>query len=126
VRRGRRRGRAWRLAAKQIRRIVTDSTPPEQHKDPDTCTLIALLRAFADPRTVDDVEGRYRSGGIGYGEVKATLAKVIDAHVAPMRDRYQRLLTDADALEARLADGEHRARRRADEVLGRTLAAMGL
>src|SRR3954471_20032125 len=49
---------------KQIRRIVTDSTPPEQPKDPDTCTLVALLRAFADPGTVAAVEERYRSGGI--------------------------------------------------------------
>jgi tryptophanyl-tRNA synthetase len=84
------------------------------------------LRAFGDPRTVADVEARYRSGGIGYGEVKAQLATVIDAHVAPMRDRHERLLADPDALEARLADGEHRARRRADGVLGRTMAAMGL
>jgi hypothetical protein len=37
---------------KQIRRIVTDSTPPAQPKDPDTCTLVALLRAFADSGTV--------------------------------------------------------------------------
>jgi tryptophanyl-tRNA synthetase len=33
---------------KLVRRIVTDSTPPAQRKDPETCTLVALLRAFAD------------------------------------------------------------------------------
>src|SRR5213078_2543319 len=77
---------------KQIRRIVTDSTPPEQPKDPDTCTLVALLRAFADPGTVAAVEERYRTGGIGYGEVKARLGDAIDAHVAPLRNRYRRLL----------------------------------
>ena len=48
---------------KQIRRIVTDSTPPEQPKDPETCTLVALLRAFADLRTVADVERRYPGAG---------------------------------------------------------------
>ena len=96
---------------RQIRRIVTDSTPPEQPKDPDTCTLVALLRAFADPGTVAGVEERYRAGGIGYGEVKALLADAIDAHVAPMRDRYQRLLADPAELDARLADGEQHARR---------------
>jgi tryptophanyl-tRNA synthetase len=50
---------------KKTRRIVTDSTPPAQPKDPDTCTLVALLRAFADPGMVAAVEGRYRTGGIG-------------------------------------------------------------
>src|SRR5215211_8094806 len=91
---------------KQVRRIVTDSTPPEQPKDPDTCTLVALLRAFADPGTVAAVEERYRTGGIGYGEVKARLADAIDAHLAPIRDRYRRLLTDPAELDARLAKGE--------------------
>lgn len=110
----------------QIRRIVTDSTPPEQPKDPDTCTLVALLRAFADPGTVAAVEERYRTGGIGYGEVKARLADAIDAHVAPMRSRYEQLLTDPGELDARLAKGEQHACRRAGRTLVRTMAAMGL
>ena len=114
------------VLSNRIRRIVTDSTPPEQPKDPDACTLVALLRAFADPRAVAEVEARYHAGGIGYGEVKAQLAQVVDAHVAPIRDRYRRLLAGPDALEARLADGEHRARRRADDVFARTMSAMGL
>ena len=119
-------GGARTTMRRQIRRIVTDSTPPEQPKDPDTCTLVALLRAFADPATVAAVEARYRTGGIGYGEVKALLADAIDAHVAPLRDRYQRLLADPAELDARLADGEQHARRRADRTLARTMAAMGL
>ncbi|MGO9902876.1 MAG: hypothetical protein ACLP0J_25025 [Solirubrobacteraceae bacterium] len=112
--------------AKQIQRIVTDSTPPKQPKDPAASALIALLRVFADPTTIADVEARYRTGGIGYGEVKAQLAEVIDAHVAPIRDRYQRLLMDASALDARLADGEQHVRCRADRVLARAKRAMGL
>ena len=111
---------------RRIRRIVTDSTSPEQPKDPGTCTLVALLRAFADPGTVADVEERYRTGGIGYGEVKARLADAIEAQVAPMRDRYVRLLADPDDLDARLAAGEQHARERADRTLTRAMAAMGL
>src|SRR4051794_37647514 len=68
---------------KQIRRIVTDSTPPEQPKDPDT--LVALLRAFADPATVAAVEERYRTGGIGYGEGKERLPGAGGAPRAPPR-----------------------------------------
>jgi tryptophanyl-tRNA synthetase len=110
----------------QIRRIISDSTPPAQAKDPDACTLVALLRAFADPATVAAVEQRYRTGGIGYGEVKARLADAIHAHVAPMRDRYRRLLADPAELDARLVDGERSACRRADRTLARTMDAMGL
>jgi tryptophanyl-tRNA synthetase len=110
----------------RIRRIVTDSTPPEQPKDPETSSLVALLRAFAAPETVAAVEERYRTGGIGYGEVKALLADAIDAHVAPMRTRYQRLLTEPAELEALLAEGEAHASQRADRMLTRAMAAMGL
>ena len=109
---------------RQIRRIVTDSTPPEHPKRPDA--LLALLRAFGDPGTVATVEARYRTGGIGYAEVKAMLADAIEAHVAPLRRRYERLLADPSALEARLAAGERRACRRADRTLARAMRAVGL
>jgi tryptophanyl-tRNA synthetase len=110
----------------RVRRIVTDSTPPEQPKDPDACTLVALLRAFADEQTVEAVETRYRDGGIGYGEVKALLADVIEQHVAPLRHRYEQLRAEPVAVHARLAAGEQDAVERADAVLARTMAAMGL
>jgi tryptophanyl-tRNA synthetase len=110
----------------QIRRIVTDSAPPEQPKDPDTSTLVALLRAFADPATVAAVEERYRMGGIGYGETKDLLADAIDAHVAPLRDRYRQLLADPAELDDRLGNGEECASQRADRTLARTMVAMGL
>ena len=67
-----------------------------------------------------------RAGGIGYGEVKALLADAIDAHVAPMRTRYQRLLNDPAELDARLARGEQHAWQRAERTLARTVAAVGL
>jgi tryptophanyl-tRNA synthetase len=111
---------------RQIRRIVTDSAPAGQPKVPETSTLVALLSAFADPRTTAAVVGRFRSGGVGYGEVKALLAEVIEARVAPLRDRYHALLADPGRLDARLAAGERSACRRADRTLARTLATVGL
>jgi tryptophanyl-tRNA synthetase len=115
-----------KATATRIRRIVTDSTPPEQPKDPDACSLVTLLRVFADASTVAEVEARYRDGGIGYGEVKALLADVIEHRVAPLRGRYEQLLADPAALRERLAGDERHAARRADEVLAATMTAMGL
>jgi tryptophanyl-tRNA synthetase len=114
------------VTGRRIRRIVTDCTPPDDPKDPDACTLVAILRAFADGPTIDEVQTRYRSGGIGYGEVKALLADAIEQHVAPLRDRYERLLADPQALEERLGEGERHAGRRAEHVLARAMAAMGI
>jgi tryptophanyl-tRNA synthetase len=112
--------------ARRIRRIVTDSTPPDRPKDPDNCTLVALLRAFADPGTVHEVEARYRAGSIGYGEVKALLAEVVERRAAPLRDRYEALLSDPQGLHRRLASDEARVGARADIVLDRVTEAVGL
>ena len=81
---------------------------------------------FADAATTHEVETRYGNGGIGYGEVKALLADVIERHVAPLRDRYEQLLADPPALQQRLIEGEQHATQRADQVLTRTMIAMGL
>jgi tryptophanyl-tRNA synthetase len=112
--------------AKLVGRIVTDSRRPEEPKDPDACTLVALLDTFADPATAQEVRGRYRSGGIGYGEVKALLAEQLRAALAPLRDRYEALLADAARLDAALAAGERHASRRAAETLRLVSTAVGL
>jgi tryptophanyl-tRNA synthetase len=114
-----------KVTADRIRRIVTDSTPPDQPKEPDACTLVTLLRAFADTATTHEVETRYRNGGIGYGEVKALLAEAIEQHVAPLRHRCERLLADPPALEERLVMGEQHATQRAEHVLAHAMTAMG-
>ena len=114
------------VTGRRIRRIVTDSTPPDESKDPDACTLVAILRQFADASTIDEVQTRYRNGGIGYGEVKALLADAIEQHVAPLRHNFDRLLAEPQALEERLCEGERHATRRADQVLARATTAMGL
>src|SRR5271155_104551 len=55
---------------KKVKKIITDSTPVEAPKNPDTCPLFNLYKLFAAPDERDEVERRYRAGGIGYGEVK--------------------------------------------------------
>ena len=112
--------------ARLIRRVVTDSRRPQDPKDPDTCTLVTLLDAFADPAAVQEVRSRYRTGGIGYGDVKALLADQLHARLAPMRERYQALLADDARLDAALQEGERHAGRRAAETLRLMSAAMGL
>jgi len=109
-----------------IRRIVTDSRRPQDPKDPDTCTLVALLDTFADPAAAREVRDRYRTGGIGYGEVKALLADQLRSTLAPMRERYEVLLADGHRLDTALRVGEQHANQRATETLELMSAAMGV
>ena len=64
---------------KKVKKIVTDSTPVEAPKNPDTCPLFNLFKLFASPGDLAEVERRYREGGIGYGEVKSRLAEAMIA-----------------------------------------------
>src|SRR4051794_13285998 len=68
---------------KKVKRIVTDSTPVEAPKDPETCSLFNLFRLFAPADELTEVERRYREGGIGYGEMKSRLREAGVDPLAP-------------------------------------------
>ena len=68
---------------KRIMGIVTDSTPVEDPKDPDRCTVFALYRLFATPDETEEMASRYRAGGMGYGEAKKALHEKVEALVGP-------------------------------------------
>jgi tryptophanyl-tRNA synthetase len=111
---------------KKVKRIVTDSTPVEAPKNPDTCPLFNLYRLFAPLDDLSEVERRYREGGIGYGEVKSRLAEAMIARFSDARrDRAQWLAHPQRVAEVRAAAAE-RARATARIVLDRARAACGV
>ncbi len=115
-----------KVIAKKCKRIVTDSTPVEAPKDPETDNLFQMFKLFAPAVEIAEVDRRYRAGGIGYGEVKGRLAEAIIAAFAPARERR----ADWEAHPARLAEvrvaAAARARQEARSVLDRARAACGI
>jgi tryptophanyl-tRNA synthetase len=111
---------------KKCKKIVTDSTPVEAPKDPDTCPLFGLFRLFAPDDERAEVERRYRAGGVGYGEMKTRLAdQIIAAFAAPRERRAEWVAHPSRVAEVRAAAAE-RARRAARAVLDRARAACGV
>jgi tryptophanyl-tRNA synthetase len=110
---------------KVIGRMVTDSSPPEAPKDPATSTIFQLYRLFATPAEIEALRARYEAG-IGWGDAKAELYRVLDEHVAPARARYDALMADRAQVDALLADGARRARAIAGPVLARARRAIGI
>ena len=72
---------------KKVMKIVTDSTPVEEPKDPEKCNLFALYRLFADSERIEKMRDRYLKGGMGYGEVKKELFGLIWEYFAPFRKK---------------------------------------
>ena len=89
--------------------IVTDSTPVEAPKDPDSCNLFAIMSLFLSAGERADLAGRYRAGGLKYGEVKKELVERIWDTFAPYRARREELLSDRERLAAILDAGAEKA-----------------
>ncbi len=109
----------------RVLQIVTDSTPLEEPKDPETCNVIALYRYFATPDEVAAMKARYREGGYGYGHAKLELFEKMNAFLGPHRERYEALMADTSQLEDILRDGAAKARKVAVEVVGRARERVG-
>lgn len=113
-------------ARKRIMAIKTDSTPVEAPKDPDACNVLALLRHFVEPAEMDEWIERYRSGGVGYGEVKQRLAVRFEEQFGPARERRAALSDRPDDVEDVLASCAVKARAVAAEVMDDVRHACGL
>jgi tryptophanyl-tRNA synthetase len=111
---------------KKCKKIVTDSTPVEAPKDPDSDNLFGLFRLFAPPEAVAEVGDRYRAGGIGYGEVKARLARYISERFAEPRDRRADWMAHPDRVDQVRRAAAEKARKAARVVLDRARAACGV
>ena len=59
----------------RVMSIVTDSTPVDQPKDPETCNLFAIYRHFAPPERVAEVRKLYIEGGAAYGTIKERISR---------------------------------------------------
>ncbi|HTQ39554.1 MAG TPA: tryptophan--tRNA ligase [Pirellulales bacterium] len=111
---------------KKIMRIVTDSRPMEQPKDPDSDHLFQLFSLVATPSERDEMAALYRRGGFGYGEVKKALADAAEKYFAEPRAKRADLAAHPQRIREILADGANRARKKAAEVLARAEKACGV
>ncbi|TVP95267.1 MAG: tryptophan--tRNA ligase [Planctomycetaceae bacterium] len=111
---------------KQIMRIVTDSRPMEDPKEPEDDHLFQLYRLFVGAAETEAMAATYRRGGFGYGEIKKAVAEASESFFADARERRSDLEQNLDHVHATLADGARRAREVAGQVVGRAKAACGL
>ncbi len=111
---------------KRIMSIVTDSTPVESSKDPETSSIVQLYSLFANEAETSAMKDAFRKGGTGYGDFKKQLASKLWEYFEPMRKRREEILADPGYIDDVLARGAERANEVADEVMTRVRKAVGL
>ena len=111
---------------KRCAQIVTDSTPLEDPKDPEACNVFALLKLFASDEELDEIAGKYRAGGYGYGHAKGRLTELINETFAEAREKYEKLIADPGYVRDVLREGGRKARAVAAATMDRVREAAGI
>ena len=110
---------------KEIMGIVTDATPLEDPKDPDTCNVFALYALVADDAQTAQMRANYEGGGYGYGHAKKELLNLILDKYAIQRAEFDRLMANPQEVYDALEKGAKRARTIADATLQRVREVLG-
>ncbi|MBI4946061.1 MAG: tryptophan--tRNA ligase [Bacteroidetes bacterium] len=110
---------------KVVMSIVTDSTPLEEPKNPDTCNAFKLYQLLANEKDVKQMQDNYRKGGYGYGHTKTALFELIMDKFKNERAEYERYMNNKNELEKKLLQGAEKAREVARPVLKRVREKLG-
>src|ERR1051326_8647434 len=110
---------------KVVKTIVTDATPLEQPKDPDTCNVFALYKLVAPAERVAAMRENYLRGGYGYGHAKQALFDALMEKFKGEREAYSRYMNDKAELERELHEGAQKAKVIANTVLKRVREKVG-
>ncbi|MGI2327433.1 tryptophan--tRNA ligase [Planococcus sp. YIM B11945] len=110
---------------KKIKSAVTDSEGIVRFdpvNKPGVSNLLTIEAALTG-ETIKALEAKY--DGAGYGDFKASVAKAVTEHLAPIQERYQELL-GSEELDVILDRGAEKANFLANKTLKKMENAMGL
>ena len=110
---------------KIVMSIVTDSTPLEEPKNPDTCNVFALYKLLASPEQTQEMRNNYQGGNYGYGHAKKALFELILDRFTEERKLFSQLMADPSEINRLLEQGEQKAAAIANKVLTRVRERLG-
>jgi tryptophanyl-tRNA synthetase len=111
---------------KRIMSIKSDSTPLEAPKDPNATPIHSLLKLFASPTEMEEIDRTFREGGRGWGHYKQQLLELFHARLGPARRRRQELEQDPGYVDGVLMEGAAKARDYAAPVMREVRRVVGV
>jgi tryptophanyl-tRNA synthetase len=110
---------------KNVMKIVTDTTPLEKPKNPDTCNVFKIYKLVASDEEVATMRKNYEAGGYGYGHAKQELFEKLRDRYSESRERFQHLMDNKHEIDQELKKGAERAREIGRPVLNRLRKELG-
>lgn len=116
------------LIKRKLNRAVTDSDdPPRIACDPDKRGVTNLLEILAACKAISPDEAAAElADARGYGDLKSAVSDAVIEMLAPVRERYELIRADEQALEESLLRGAEQAREIAAATLADVRSAMGV
>ena len=109
-----------------ILKVKSDSTPLETPKEPEGALVYELYKLVASTEQTAELARRLRAGNYGWGHAKQELYEVLEARLAPLRERYIELRRNPERIDAILEMGAVEARKRAQRTMERVRRAVGI
>jgi tryptophanyl-tRNA synthetase len=110
---------------RKVKRAQTDSGT-EVVRAPEKPGITNLIEIMAVARGVAPEEIEHEFDGQGYGAFKEAVGEALVELLAPVRERYEALRPDENALRETLREGAERARTIAVDTMTEVRAAMGV
>jgi tryptophanyl-tRNA synthetase len=110
---------------KVVKKIVSDSTPLEEPKDPDSDITFKIYSLLGSDAEVETMRQQYLNGGYGYGHAKQALLEIILEKYAEPRRAYNYYMENTQELEKILEAGEEKARTVARETISKVRRVLG-
>ncbi len=107
------------------KQIITDATPLEDPKDPDSAVVYNLYKLVASQDDAQKMAEALRAGGYGWGHAKKALLEALVDGFASERTRFNELMANREEIDSALSNGADRARIVASEVLSRVRSKIG-
>jgi tryptophanyl-tRNA synthetase len=114
-----------KTVTKKIKSAVTDSgTEVKRGEGKEGIANLIEILAVARGTNEEEIEREFDDSG--YGKFKGAVAEAVVDYLAPVRERYEELRPDQEALEATLTAGADKARGIASETLAEVRKAIGV
>ena len=112
---------------KRVMEMVTDPQRIRRNDpgDPDVCNVFTLHNIFSSPEEIGTINQDCRKAEIGCVDCKRLLAKNLNKHLEPFREKRAAYEKDPDYVKDVLLDGAKRAQVIADETMNQVRKAIG-
>jgi tryptophanyl-tRNA synthetase len=107
------------------KKIITDATPLEDPKDPDSSVVFKLYELIASQDEAQKMADALRGGGYGWGHAKKSLLEALVDGFESERARFNELMANREEIDVALSNGADQARVVASEVLTRVREKIG-